>query len=293
MMRSARQAFLRCFDDAAVLAALTTTMIQGSTSLDARGHVILQALRRSTDALADADDEAIGQYLQDLDEEQITGVFSQVKGITHELLVAELENEDGDAVSAILFEETNHPDTDLEYTNAETGSTWEVQLKATDSEANVRAWIDSHPDGQIAVTDELASKMGLPSTGISNRELTTDVDDLIDRLRDRPSLWDHLPWLSLASTSILIAALVRRYRGGELSGRELVCLSAATLGRKTAKMALLLLLLSIPVVDIATGAVLVVRLLNALRKGWSTLVMRRSSRTNATRPLDGSAPGFA
>lgn len=270
---TARELLLRRFDDAAVLAALTRTLLDGAQDLGATDHVILEALRRSTGALTGASVETIQTYLQGLDEGQILGVVSQTKGITHELLVAEMEATDGDAVSAILFEDTNHPGTDLGYTDAASGDAWEVQVKATDSEAYVRDWIDRHPEGHIAVTDELAGKMGLPSTGISNETLTMDVEDLIDRLRTNSGLWDHLPWLSLASSSILVAALVRRYRAGEVTGRELFGLSAAALGRKTAKMVLLLALLSIPVVNVATGAVLVARLLITLRR------MRSSGRS--------------
>ncbi len=262
---TARERLLRRFDDAAVLTALTRTLIEGQARLEPADHVVLEALRRSTGALTGADVETIQAYLQGLEEHQIQGVVSQVKGITHEMLIAEMENSDGDAISAILFEDTNHPGTDIIYADGESGETWEVQVKATDSESYVREWIERYPEGRIAVTDELAGEMGLPSTGLSNASLTTDVEDLIDRLRAEPGLWDHLPWLSLTSTSILVAALVRRYRAGTITGRQLTELSAATLGRKTAKMVLLLTLLSIPVVNVATGAVLVARLLITLR----------------------------
>ncbi len=41
-------------------------------------------------------------------------------------------------------------------------------------------WIEQHPDGEIVVTEELADKMGIESSGIENAQVTTQVEDFVD-----------------------------------------------------------------------------------------------------------------
>ena len=58
-------------------------------------ELVLDALRRSTNALNTDDENALAAYLSALGPNQLRGVVSNVKGIFHELLVERAENLDG------------------------------------------------------------------------------------------------------------------------------------------------------------------------------------------------------
>ena len=120
-------------------------------------HAILAALRRSNPVLENAPLPEVQDYLRSLNEEQVPGLISNVKGILHEMEFVRVENDDGDSVYASFFDATNHPDTDIQLLDRSTGETWEAQLKATDNAAYVTDWIEQHPSGEILVTDELTA----------------------------------------------------------------------------------------------------------------------------------------
>lgn len=250
----------RRFDELAITATMAK-VIANRSDLDADDELVLEAFRRSTPELATADVGDIHDYLIRYSDEQLVGVASNIKGIAHEIRYVELENEDGDSITAILFGSPTHPDTDVLLSNASTGETWELQLKATDDSESVRNWIESHPDGQIEVSSELAERLGVESSGIANEELTADVDEFIDKALEDSTLWDHLPLLSVASVSVVLFKLSRRYHRGELSWGEFRLAALAATGWKVGKIWLLLALLSIPVVNVVTGSVIVARLI--------------------------------
>ena len=146
------------FDSAAIVAALLRVALTDETGVLEEGdHAVLAALRRSNSVLEDAPLREIQDYLRGLDEDQLPGLVSNVKGILHEMEFVRVENEDGDSVYASFFDATNHPDTDIQLLDRSTGETWEAQLKATDEASYVTDWIERHPGGEILVTDELGS----------------------------------------------------------------------------------------------------------------------------------------
>ena len=146
-----------------ILAALGKMAFSGMDNLTDTDQAVLAALRRSSTDLHDAGPEEVSAYLRGLDEDALPGIVSNTKGILHEMQFVELENEDGDSVYASIFDATNHPGTDVQFIDTDTGQTWEVQLKATDSAAYANDWIEAHPDGEILVTSELADRTDLDS----------------------------------------------------------------------------------------------------------------------------------
>ena len=98
--------------------------------------LVLQALRRSTQALESADTDEIAEYVRSRSPEQLRGVASNVKGIYHELLFVQAENADWDSVAAEVKEFTNHPGGDVEFI-VDGNVVGEVQLEAVASEADV------------------------------------------------------------------------------------------------------------------------------------------------------------
>jgi hypothetical protein len=149
--------------------------------------LVLEALRRSTTRLNDASDAELADYLRTLSSEQMRGVVSNVKGIFHELLVARAENANGDDVSAVLVELTNHPGADLEYMigGDVIGS---VQVKAVQSPAAIIDHFSSYPDVDVLatseVTDLLKGMFGerLRDSGFLNAEVTQITRSTFDDL---------------------------------------------------------------------------------------------------------------
>ncbi len=239
-------------------------MSDDSAEFGDRNFAVLAALKRAHADLEDASLPEIQEYLRGLDESQVRGLVSNVKGVLHEMEFVRLENEDGDSVYASFFESTNHPDNDIVLIDKNSGDVWEVQLKATDSASYVEAWIGAHPGGEILVTDELAERMELPTTGQLNGQLTADVEEFVDKLlaaEPESDFWDYVPALAVSSIAVAVWGLWRRYGQGEIDWFEFKSLAARVTGLKVGKIGIIGLLLSMPVVGQVTGALLVARLL--------------------------------
>lgn len=254
-----------------ILASLARMAFSGMSGLTETDQAVLAAFRRSSTALRGADAEQVGAYLRGLDEDALPGIVSNTKGILHEMQFVEIENDDGDSVYASLFESTNHPGTDVQLTDVDTGETWEVQLKATDDASYAHDWIDEHPDGELLVTDELANSTGIHSSGLENHELTGDVETFVDRMvEDEPSIWDHFPIITTLTLANILWALWQRYQEGAIDWERFKYLAARASGIKVAKLAMLSTLLAIPVIGQATGALLIAKFLLGAREAIST-----------------------
>ena len=260
------------FDSASIVAALSAVALTDEPGdLSEGDHAILAALRRSNSVLENAPLPEIQDYLRNLDEDQIPGLVSNVKGILHEMEFVRVENEDGDSVFASFFDATNHPETDVQFLDRSTGETWEAQLKATDDVSYVSDWIDRHPGGDILVTDELAQRMDLPTSGQSNDELATNVEGFVDKMvsaDDTVDFWDYFPGLIVATVGVVVWELWQRHQRGEINWEAFKRLAARATGLKVAKIGVIGLLLSIPVVGQVTGAFLVARLLLGAKATW-------------------------
>ena len=118
------------------------------------------------------------------------------------------------------------------------------------------------PDGEILVTSELADRTDLDSSGLSNEQLTGDVESFVDKmLADDPSIWDHFPIITALTLANILWALWQRYQEGAIDWERFKYLAARASGIKVAKIAMLGVLLTIPVVSQATGALLIAKFL--------------------------------
>ena len=210
---------------------------------------------------------SVQNYLSGLSGDQIVGVVSNVKGILHEMEFVKMENSDGDTISAVIFPTTNHKGFDAVISDAGTGEIWPIQLKTTDDQEYVQEWVDKYPDGEILVSEEIASELGLESSGFSNQELTVRVEDFVDGLIAQGAgspLWSLFPTLVLISVSFVLIELHRRYRAGKITKAQLTAMAVAATGLKATKIGALMMLLHIPVVNVVVGAVLVSGMLYSL-----------------------------
>lgn len=253
----------RNFDEAAILAVAAKLAFEKGASFNDSELATIAAMQRAHPQAGDTHEE-LGQWLAGMDEGQIAGVVNNTKGVLHEMEFVRLENEDGDSVYASLFESTNHAGTDISFIDKDSGASWAVQLKATENPSYVQDWVDAHPDGEILVTSELAERMNLPSSGISNEELTVRTDDVVDRLMkadEGSDLWDFFPALSAASIGLVVWELWKRRQRGEISQQQFKWMAARVSGMKAGKIALLTAAMMVPGLNVVTGAALVVSLL--------------------------------
>ena len=230
---------------------------------------IIEALRRSNSHYADLGISEIGEHLSLYSDNQLQGIINNVKGIAHEIKFRDVENSDGDSLFASLFDGTNHPGTDIKIRDAISGHIDEVQLKATDSESYISDWIEEHPNGKIVVTEEVAERLGLESSGFSNDEITYETEEVIDKLiiaSDDDSIWDYFPLISTVSLSIVVFSFWRRYKKGQIDKSNCMKKCAKVTGLKVAKIASLSVLMTIPVVNLFTGTYIAFRFISSVSK---------------------------
>lgn len=251
------------FDEAAILAVAAKAAFEANPEFSESELATITAMQRAHPQAGDSTEE-LGNWLSAMDGDQIQGVVNNTKGVLHEMEFVRLENEDGDSIHAALFGSTNHPGTDVQFVDMDSGESWSAQLKATDDASYVQAWIDEHPDGEILVTSELAERMDLPHSGLSNDFLTARTEDVVDQLIEAGSgsdLWGYFPALSVASIALVIWEIWKRHRKGDINLSQFKWMAAKVTGMKAGKIALLTVAMMIPGLNVVTGAALVASLL--------------------------------
>lgn len=236
-------------------------------------QAVLAALRRSHAELANAPLEDIQAYLQGFDEQQIVGLVSTVKGMLHDMEFVRLDHEDGDSLYAAYLNQRDHTDFDVLLADQHSGESWQLQLKAIEGTGTGKDWIAAPPEETLLATAEIATQLGLENTAFSTKELTQSVEDAIDVIvtakdPNDEHFWDYFPAISVASVSLAIYELFRRYQQQEISWSEFKWMAAKVSGIKVSKIAFIGLLLGLPVVGQVTGAYLVAKLLLNAKATW-------------------------
>lgn len=253
----------RNFDEAAILAVAAKLAFEENPDFSESELATIAAMQRAHPQAGDSTEE-LGSWLSAMNDDQIQGVVNNTKGVLHEMEFVRLENDDGDAIHAALYGSTNHPGTDVQFVDIDSGETWSAQLKATDDASYVQDWIDSHPDGEILVTSELAARMDLSPSGLSNEHLTARTEDVVNQLLEAGSesdLWDYFPALTVASIALVVWELWTRHCKGEITLSQFKWMTAKVSGLKAGKLALLSVAMMIPGINVVTGAGLVASLL--------------------------------
>lgn len=182
--------------------------------------LVLQALRLSIPDLSEADITELSSYLRNSDPAQMRGVLAATKGKYHELIVEQAENMDGDDVSARLFEDLNHPGSDIEFI-VDGQVIEEVQLKAVVSEALIIEHQSKYPDITILATEEAASRVdGVESSGFYNAQLQADVEERLKELEGDGTL-DNMGDAFVVSALSLAALNAKKIAKGDVSADDL------------------------------------------------------------------------
>ena len=274
--------FIKNNIDNVMIISVIASLIKGEVqSFSPKDQIIIDALRRSMNELEYATIEDISEKLSRVDPERMPGLVSHIKGIVHEMEFVEFENEDGDSVFAALHSETNHPGYDVKMIDKNTNESWEIQLKATNGKGYVQDWIAQHPDGEIVVTSEIAEKMDLPSSGLSNEGLKASINDFIDRmieLQEDETIWDYFPYLVPISVAFVVHELFKRHKKGEITKKQFRNLTIKATGIKASKFAAIFLLLSIPVVNLVTCIALITKLIKDIRNTAENLLNKKGKK---------------
>ncbi|MNZ12501.1 hypothetical protein D3C78_293770 [compost metagenome] len=161
---------------------------QSAVGAELESQLVLDALRRSSNALADASEAELGEYLRDLSPEALKGLAANVKGIYHELLYVHNYNTTHSDTYAEVFGATNHPGADIQIRDAESGEIVEqIQLKAVMEAAKVEVHLDKYPDISVLATNEVADKFTdarVGSSGHDNETLQARVDEDLAAVAD-------------------------------------------------------------------------------------------------------------
>ena len=241
-------------------------------------QLILDAIRRSTNALdSHSSVNDIAAYIQQYNEDQMPGLANNIKGIYHELAYVEHENADGDSIRAVLFEQTNHPDSDVMLIDENTGKIDYVQLKATDDMTYVAHAIEKNPDIHMVTTQEMAQRLGIESSGMSNSELKVQVEHTLSELSDDDyhHVVHSLPLVSIWLSAFAIAPIIMQYLQKKISRQNALRKMGKITGKRVAKFLLYVILLSFPLTVIPTSIYLIAKysayILNTFRlKGYTS-----------------------
>jgi hypothetical protein len=136
----------------------------------------------------------------------IRGFGNNIKGIYHELLYVEAENNDWDDITAEVFPSTSHSGADVRL-KADGEVIAEVQLKATDNPHIVERHFERYPDIPVAATEEVAAEMpNVASSGFSDAQLKKDVGSVIQEIADNSPI-GHAE--DVMGTSVLLSAALQ------------------------------------------------------------------------------------
>lgn len=257
------------FDNTLILATIAKVAYENNPSFSDDEELILHSIKRANQEFSNLSTSEIGTILSHYDEDQMLGFANNVKGILHELQFIEIENEDGDNFTASIFPDTNHKGTDVMLTDEETGDIIEVQLKATENSSYINEWFEEYPEGEILVTEEIADKMNLNSSGISNEKLTVETEEFVNKIiesSDEDEFWEYLPFLPTISIAIAGFALFLRYRKSEIDFKTFKNKFIKLTGIKIAKFSIIAALMAIPGLNVITGATMLFLTLNTYGK---------------------------
>lgn len=257
----------KSFDEALILAAYAKCCLMQSP-LNSEELTVMNAFKRANPKYADFSQQQLGDLFSSLNENQLSGFVNNTKGVLHEIQFVEMENSDGDVVTAELYEAINNPGYDVVLTNNSTGEIIDLQLKASDDSAYINNWIEKH-DGEIKVTSEVAERMGIESSGISNDEITANTENFIDKLidvADSDDLWNYIPAIGAISLAIVIRGLWVKKNNGEITKERFEYLVLKCTGMKAVKLTTLTFLLLIPVVGQITAIILLTNFINQVMK---------------------------
>jgi hypothetical protein len=188
-------------------------------SLADHEFIILEAFRRSAKRFKNASVEDIREYITNLEPNEITGWFSNAKGIYHELLWAEKENLDGDSLTARLFDSTNHPGSDIEFIlDGEVIN--EVQFKAVADPESIVRHFERYPDIEVYATSEVANQVKSIFDNVTDSEFSLEEIDGQMKAFMFPDNVDMIPDAEAGAAIGIVVAALKNRKGSKSFGKK-------------------------------------------------------------------------
>ena len=265
---SAKEFVQKNIDELAVISVISK-LRGGEKLVTEEETIILEAMIRSANRITDLDsaiEYAKTTAAKGMD--SMMGAANNIKGIAHELKYIKEENEDGDTIFAFMPDDTSYPKFDVLNVDQSTGVQEWVQLKTTMNSEVIYDWIDKYPgaESSLRVNEEMATKLGFESTGVSDKEISIEVDDFLNKLIEMDEalvskIFMLAPPLTIISSSFAVYNLYKKYKNKEISKKQFIFLSSKITGIKAAKIITLMVLLTVPVVGQVLGVYLISQLM--------------------------------
>jgi hypothetical protein len=265
---STKEFIQKNIDELAVISVISK-LRDGKILLTEEENIILEAMIRSSEKINDIDSAIIfAKEMSSRGSEALMGAANNIKGIAHELIYVKTENKDGDTIIAFMPENTNFPKFDVVRIDTLKGEHEWVQLKTTANSEHINNWIEKYPgsEGSLVVNTEMADKLGLKSSGISDKELTVDTNDFINKLIQMDDsvlteIFSNTPPLTVIAASFLVYNLFKKYKEKEITKEQFIFLSTKVTGLKAAKVLIFLSLLALPVIGQIVAVYLISKLI--------------------------------
>ena len=190
------------------------SLLQGNYQLldGPMGKIFLKSIRDRWSELSDASPEKISEFMNNYSSDQIPGVISTIKGKFFENLVEIHENNDGDEWTARLHDDESYTDSDMIITNAVTGETIELSLKATYSGNYVESVLSRYPDTPILTTSEVSEEFqdleNVIASEFSNSEIQVITESNFEELVHNLTPFNRSSVASASVVGIALAAAV-------------------------------------------------------------------------------------
>ena len=181
---SAKEFVQKNIDELAIISVISK-LRSGEKIVTEEETIILEAMIRSANRITDLDSAIeFAKTTAAKGTDSLMGAANNIKGIAHELKYIKEENEDGDTIFAFMPDDTSYPKFDVLNVDQSTGVQEWVQLKTTMNSEVIYDWIDKYPgaESSLRVNEEMATKLGFESTGISDKEISIEVDDFLNKL---------------------------------------------------------------------------------------------------------------
>ena len=124
-------------------------------------------------------------------------------------------NSQDNNLRAELFDEYNHPGSDIKLINTETDEVREFQLKATNYLSYIKEHNKKYKDIDVLATEEVAADApDIGSTGFYNKDLREEVKDTLDKV-DGPFIGSEVFSSMTVAAMITLAKKVRQILKGE------------------------------------------------------------------------------
>lgn len=262
------------------LAAMTITnsllhlaLMHAGDVLNTQDQIVLAALKLSDPIFENQSLDFIQDFIKGFSEKQIVALVKKIKNTIHDMSFIRLENSYGDALYAYYMKAQNQQSFDVWINEIGDLDSWKIQFQNYNNPQQKHHFSKRNAEDVLLPSYDLSQKIIAEQPNLKHKELAQSIQDAMDlwitaKDPNDQHFWDYFPAISIASVSLAIFDLFRRYQKNQITWSEFKWMSAKVSGLKVSKIAFIGLLLSLPIVGQLTGAFLVANLLLNAKSTW-------------------------